>query len=153
MGTQMATTGTDYGSLFRPKQRTQAQRDADAEASRRSGDYSSNTARRNNAPSAGDQSSRGSAYGTSAPKQFKARQKNMEYKEHTMSRIICSVMLETVSHVCWRVEDRIQQITPALLRTLNILMLILILVWEMAHWKIDRLNVHKEMDQIRGRAK
>ena len=81
MGTQMATTGTDYGSLFRPRARTQAQRNADAEAQRRSGDYSSNTARTNNAPSQGDQRG-GENRGVSAPKQFKARQKNMEYKEH-----------------------------------------------------------------------
>jgi len=76
----MATTGTDYGSLFRPRQRTQAQRDADAEAQRRSGDYSSNTATRNNAPSAGDQRG-GENRGVSAPRNFKAREKNSEYKD------------------------------------------------------------------------
>ena len=81
MGTQMATTGTDYGSLFRPRERTQAQRDADAEAQRRSGDYSSNTARRNNAPSVGDQRG-GENRGVDAPRNFKAREKNMEYKDH-----------------------------------------------------------------------
>ena len=80
MGTQMATTGTDYGSLFRPRARTQAQRDADAEAQRRSGDYSSNTATRNNAPSAGDQRG-GENRGVDASRNFKARQKNMEYKD------------------------------------------------------------------------
>ena len=80
MGTEMATTGDDYGSLLRPRGRTQAQRDADAEAQRRSGDYSSNTARRNNAPSAGDQRG-GENRGVSAPRNFKARQKNSEYKD------------------------------------------------------------------------
>lgn len=81
MGTQIATTGPDYGSLFRPRARTQAQRDADAEAQRRSGDYSSNTATRNNAPSAGDQRG-GENRGVDAPRTFKAREKNMEYKDH-----------------------------------------------------------------------
>lgn len=80
MGTQIATTGPDYGSLLRPRGRTQAQRDADAEAQRRSGDYSSNTATRNNAPSAGDQRG-GENRGASAPRTFKARQKNSEYKD------------------------------------------------------------------------
>ena len=80
MGTQMATTGTDYGSLFRPRSRTKAQRDADAEAQRRSGDYSSNTATRNNAPSAGDPRG-GENRGVDASRNFKARQKNMEYKD------------------------------------------------------------------------
>ena len=79
MGTQIQTT-TDYGSLFRPRLSTKAERDRAAEARRRQGG-GGNTATENNAPSAGDQSERGANYGTSAPKTFKARQKNSEYKD------------------------------------------------------------------------
>lgn len=80
MGTQVQST-TDYGSLFRPRVKTEAEkRQAAAVARARGG--GGNTAQVNNAPSAGDQSERGSAYGASAPKQFKAREKNMAYKDH-----------------------------------------------------------------------
>ena len=81
MGTEMTTTGPDYGALFRPRVQTEAERRAAAARARARGG-GSNTAQVNNAPSAGDQSQRGSAYGVSAPKQFKAREKNAAYKDH-----------------------------------------------------------------------
>ena len=80
MGTQVQTT-TDYGALFRPRVKTEAEkRQAAAVARARGG--GGNTAQVNNAPDAGDQSERGSAYGASAPKTFKAREKNAAYKDH-----------------------------------------------------------------------
>ena len=80
MSEPVATT-TDYGSLFRPRVQTEAEkRQAAAVARARGG--GSNTAQVNNAPSAGDQSQRGDAYGISAPKTFKAREKNAAYKDH-----------------------------------------------------------------------
>ena len=80
MGTQVQTT-TDYGALFRPRVKTEAEkRQAAAVARARGG--GGNTAVQNNAPSAGDQSERGDAYGVSAPRTFKAREKNADYKDH-----------------------------------------------------------------------
>jgi len=79
MGTEMTTTGDDYGSLFRPRRQTQAEKDRDAEARRRQGG-GGNTAVQNNAPSAGDQRG-GENRGVSAPRNFKAREKNSEYKD------------------------------------------------------------------------
>ena len=79
MGTQVQAT-TDYGSLFRPRVKTQAEKDRDAEARRRQGG-GGNTAVQNNAPSAGDQRG-GQNRGVDAPRTFKAREKNMAYKDH-----------------------------------------------------------------------
>jgi len=80
MSEPVATT-TDYGALFRPPVKSSTETARQAELRRRRGG-GSNTAVQNNAPSAGDQSERGSAYGVSAPRQFKAREKNAEYKDH-----------------------------------------------------------------------
>lgn len=79
MGTQIATT-TDYGSIFRPRRKTQEERDREEEARRRKRGGQT-IASQNNAPSAGDQRG-GENRGVSAPRTFKARQKNMEYKDH-----------------------------------------------------------------------
>ena len=80
MGTQIATTPTDYGSIFRPRRKTQEERDREEEARRRNRGGQT-IASQNNAPSAGDQRG-GQNRGVSAPRTFKARQKNMEYKDH-----------------------------------------------------------------------
>ena len=81
MGTEIATTGPDYSALFRPRVKTEAEKQREAAVARARGG-GSNTATQNNAPSAGDQSQRGDAYGVSAPKTFKAREKNAAYKDH-----------------------------------------------------------------------
>ena len=80
MSEPVATT-TDYGALFRPRVKSSTETARQAELRRRRGG-GSNTAQVNNAPSQGDQSERGANYGVDAPRQFKAREKNSDYKDH-----------------------------------------------------------------------